>query len=292
MACLGHCCGTSSVRYHVQLPVSQSGVIQLHPSRACRVPDSSAGCAQWLQGGKCVTCTGMLKPRTFVGFCRRNGFVMRAVGREATMVVQEVDFTWKGPATEVSLTGDFLKWETMLPLEKGSDGIFHIKQKLPPGNYLYKFVVDGQWMHSPDNPTVPDGAGSFNNQIVVPAVVSNPEAFMIAALGTQTETKNIGAPKFSDGNIGIEAAENEILKLKVATDAKIAAKKVVENIEGGKVAGAKVPRKAADKSLSALIAEDVIPMLKASLEKEDGVLNVDLSFENNQVPSFVLWLLA
>lgn len=45
---------------------------------------------------------------------------------------------------------------------------FHLKlQKLAPGTYKYKYIVDGEWKHSPDYPTVSDNAGGFNNEITV-----------------------------------------------------------------------------------------------------------------------------
>ena len=40
-------------------------------------------------------------------------------------------------------------------------------QKLAPGTYKYKFIVDGVWQHSPDCPSVPDNNGGFNNEITV-----------------------------------------------------------------------------------------------------------------------------
>ncbi|KAG6543094.1 hypothetical protein Mapa_015343 [Marchantia paleacea] len=46
----------------------------------------------------------------------------------STLLVQEVEFTWKGKASEVLLTGDFLQWETKIPLEKCSNGSFTLKK--------------------------------------------------------------------------------------------------------------------------------------------------------------------
>jgi hypothetical protein len=44
------------------------------------------------------------------------------------VVVQEVEFIWKGPGSEVLLSGDFLNWESQLPLMKGPEGWFVVKQ--------------------------------------------------------------------------------------------------------------------------------------------------------------------
>lgn len=40
-------------------------------------------------------------------------------------------------------------------------------QKLAPGTYQYKYIVDGEWKHSPDDPAVSDNAGGFNNEITI-----------------------------------------------------------------------------------------------------------------------------
>lgn len=44
-------------------------------------------------------------------------------------MVQEVEFVWKGPASKVLLSGDFVNWDSQLELEKtGTEGWFVIKQ--------------------------------------------------------------------------------------------------------------------------------------------------------------------
>lgn len=43
----------------------------------------------------------------------------------------------------------------------------HLPQKLPPGRYAYKFIVDGVWQHSEKQPTVSDGAGGLNNTVAI-----------------------------------------------------------------------------------------------------------------------------
>jgi hypothetical protein len=140
-----------------------------------------------------------------------------------TVVVQEVEFFWKGQGSEVLLSGDFLNWESKVPMEKGPNGWFVVKQvypfhpalleqflsniwfmkipnfqqcvltlmhlpseafsevfgrwlwqKLAPGKYTFKFIVDGQWQHSPDYPLVSDNANGFNNEILVPGFSAGP----------------------------------------------------------------------------------------------------------------------
>lgn len=36
---------------------------------------------------------------------------------------------------------------------------------MPRGIYYYKFIVDGEWKFSPDDPTAPDEHGNINNVI-------------------------------------------------------------------------------------------------------------------------------
>ncbi|GAA5921738.1 hypothetical protein JCM3775_001792 [Rhodotorula graminis] len=61
-------------------------------------------------------------------------------------------------------------WSSSLPpLNKQPDGTFAGQIGVPFGNkILYKFVVDGQWVNSPDDPTETDGSGNVNNVFQVP----------------------------------------------------------------------------------------------------------------------------
>ena len=66
---------------------------------------------------------------------------------ERKEVVFEFDAT---SANEVWLAGDFTDWEkTPIKLRKGERGRWQTKLMLAPGQYHYKFVVDGQWQDDP-----------------------------------------------------------------------------------------------------------------------------------------------
>lgn len=53
-------------------------------------------------------------------------------------------------AKEVLLAGDFTAWEkTPIKLCKGERGSWKTSVKLAPGQYRYRFVVDGQWQDDP-----------------------------------------------------------------------------------------------------------------------------------------------
>ncbi len=65
-------------------------------------------------------------------------------------------------AKRVILSGSFNAWNTgELIMEKTADG-WELPYVLAPGNYEYKYIVDGQWTPDPDNPYT-TGSGNFTN---------------------------------------------------------------------------------------------------------------------------------
>ncbi|KAJ7295294.1 hypothetical protein O6H91_04G031500 [Diphasiastrum complanatum] len=174
----------------------------------------------------------------------------------STVVAQEVESVWKGQASEVMLTGDFLCWEHKLPLEKGTNGTFITKQRLAPGRYKYKFIVDGQWMHSPDFPTVPDGKGGLNNEIAVKGASAELESLPVAT-----------PPKVELSKV--EAAPTCNPKLNATVTAKTTGTKAIA-------------KKPVQKSLASLMSEDIIPALQKELEKQEGISDLSLKFADNQ----------
>jgi 1,4-alpha-glucan branching enzyme len=58
-------------------------------------------------------------------------------------------FLWpvKEDVEQVCLAGDFNGWVPM-PMEKMDDG-FQTIVDLSPGEYQYKFIVDGEWVEDP-----------------------------------------------------------------------------------------------------------------------------------------------
>jgi len=72
-------------------------------------------------------------------------------------------------ATEVYISGQFNDWAAEAdPLTKGEDDIWRVTLTLAPGQYEYKFVVDGTWMEDPDNPdSVADPFGGNNSLLTV-----------------------------------------------------------------------------------------------------------------------------
>ena len=83
---------------------------------------------------------------------------------------QKVTFSLKNTeAKEVFLTGDFNNWQPEKhPMRKDKRGTWKKQVMLSPGNYEYKFLVDGQWREDPQNDQLnPNCFGSYNNIINV-----------------------------------------------------------------------------------------------------------------------------
>ena len=72
-------------------------------------------------------------------------------------------------AQEASLVGDFNSWDIKKHRMKRDDqGRWTKIVTLPPGNYEYKFLVDGQWQNDPGNDQmVPNSFGTLNNILKV-----------------------------------------------------------------------------------------------------------------------------
>ena len=86
-------------------------------------------------------------------------------------VAKTVTFTVhadKGKAVYVA--GEFNKWDPAAKkmAYKAKDGVYAATIKLMPGEYQYKFVIDGTWCADPENVnSVQNDQGTFNSVIVV-----------------------------------------------------------------------------------------------------------------------------
>ena len=81
----------------------------------------------------------------------------------------QVDF--EGEIEAVYLAGTFNDWQPTAEKMKGPDenGVYTLKYNLRPGEYQYKFVINGEhWFHDPDNElTTADGHGGENSILEV-----------------------------------------------------------------------------------------------------------------------------
>ena len=76
---------------------------------------------------------------------------------------------WAPNARSVSVIGDFNQWNPQVNrMTKAKDGSFRARMKLPPGEFQYKFVVDGMWFSDPAaQAQVINQHGSLNSVIQV-----------------------------------------------------------------------------------------------------------------------------
>ncbi len=109
----------------------------------------------------------------------------------------QVTFTHVAPgAGQVCLAGEFNGWSDSANPMVGKDGVWTLTLPLEPGSYMYKFVVDGNWVPDDTNPqTADDGFGGQNSVAKVPADVA---AFKVggeaAAGATAGATATAAAP--------------------------------------------------------------------------------------------------
>jgi hypothetical protein len=55
-------------------------------------------------------------------------------------------------AESVKLAADFTDWDQFpLDMIKSEDGVWYTIVPLPPGNYSYRFIVDGEWCDDPSS---------------------------------------------------------------------------------------------------------------------------------------------
>ena len=73
------------------------------------------------------------------------------------------------PGREIFIAGSFNDWKPVKKLEdKNNNGIYRCRMLLFPGDYQYKFVVDGEWRIDPGNPNFqPNEFGSLNSVLIV-----------------------------------------------------------------------------------------------------------------------------
>ena len=66
--------------------------------------------------------------------------------------LRKTEFSLSAPhAQSVSLAGDFNQWNASLhPLKMDDKGIWKISLALNPGQYEYRFFVDGEWRNDPN----------------------------------------------------------------------------------------------------------------------------------------------
>ena len=82
-------------------------------------------------------------------------------------------FEWNNGAVEkVQLAGSFTQWKPVEMVKTLGTDKWALKLDLPPGEYEFKFVVDGNWVHDEGQPSKRNEMGTLNNVINVVASAS------------------------------------------------------------------------------------------------------------------------
>ena len=90
--------------------------------------------------------------------------VKNAAGRRAVSFVFE-----DAPGKEVFLAGSFNNWQIEKELkDRENSGIYRCQLRLLPGEYQYKFIVNGNWCLDAENPNfTANGFGTLNSLLHV-----------------------------------------------------------------------------------------------------------------------------
>ena len=93
----------------------------------------------------------------------------KAAKKAAKVEKKAVTFTVhaeKGKAVYVA--GQFNDWDPTAKKLSFKAGVYSATLKLLPGDYQYKFVIDGVWCADPENANaIPNDQGTFNSVITV-----------------------------------------------------------------------------------------------------------------------------
>jgi 1,4-alpha-glucan branching enzyme len=93
--------------------------------------------------------------------------------RKVTFSLENTD------ANEVFLIGEFNEWNPKThPMKSDGNGAWVRDVAIPPGEYEYKFIVDGQWKEDPQNEQLSLNCfGTYNNIINVTEKNKGSESF-------------------------------------------------------------------------------------------------------------------
>ncbi|GFR14285.1 5'-AMP-activated protein kinase subunit beta-1 [Trichonephila clavata] len=98
-------------------------------------------------------------------------------------------FKWEGGGKKVLISGTFSDWKPIPMVE--SHGDFALILNVPEGEHQYKFLVDGQWIHSSSQPTADNDMGTKNNVLTVQK--SDFEVFEALALDSSSSSSGNSA---------------------------------------------------------------------------------------------------
>jgi glycosidase len=123
-----------------------------------------------------VTRRNPMRSHTFTKVCLSValGAMLAAAAWTPAEAAVDVTFTFRpgGSPKAVYLAGSFNSWNPSQDLmrDDDGDGVWQITLPLEPGNYQYKFVIDGTWKEDPASKEyTDDGFGGKNSVLDVPS---------------------------------------------------------------------------------------------------------------------------
>lgn len=94
-----------------------------------------------------------------------------AAKKATKSATKEVTFTVHADkGKSVYVAGEFNNWDATAKkmAYKAKEGVYSATMKLAPGDYQYKFVIDGTWCADPENVnSVANDQGTFNSVVSV-----------------------------------------------------------------------------------------------------------------------------
>jgi enterochelin esterase-like enzyme len=102
-----------------------------------------------------------------------------------------VQFSLRAPqAKQVFLAGEMIGWDNgKKQMSRDADGVWRLSMALAPGQWIYKFVVDGRWVHDPA--TTEHDADGRGGQHAFVFVGEGPWTAPAAALSGRVETHTV-----------------------------------------------------------------------------------------------------
>ena len=94
----------------------------------------------------------------------------KVVVKKEGVAYRMVTLVYEGiPGRQVFAAGTFNEWKPeKLMKDRDNDGVYRCQIRLVPGEYQYKFVVDGSWCLDAANPNfTPNEFGTLNSILTV-----------------------------------------------------------------------------------------------------------------------------
>ena len=88
------------------------------------------------------------------------------LGQDPNSELVPTVFKWEHGGKHVYITGTFNNWERQIPMHRSGNDFTYV-HNLKKGKHAFKFIVDDEWRHAPDQPTIADIDGQINNFIDV-----------------------------------------------------------------------------------------------------------------------------